>query len=411
HTLVSQGVVNNREAQSKHQIEGLFETSFAAHAAMEPRAAIVSVKKENAEVWCGSQDPFFVQRRVAKAIGRSASSVIVHPHRMGGAFGGRVPCQASEEAALLSQAVGAPVRIEWDRETEFAYNYFQPRFSHFIKAGITDEGQIDHWQHDFVSSPIITGLVPGNIAWIMDKVVADKGTARGSLLPYNINNQRVRYSDIRTPVSVGAWRGLGSAPNTFAIESMIDQLADTANIDPLSFRLKNLTSTQYRLAGVLKRVAKLAKWGSTSPVNIGRGIACAIYKNETYVAIIAEVEMDVAIKDLSIRKIYCVHDSGLVINPDQVENQIVGNIVWGCSMVLKEQITFAEGMVKQRNFDDYEFLRHSETPQMIIDLVKSDAPPTAVGESAFGPVAPAITNAIFAATGIRVSRLPMNFEN
>lgn len=411
HTLVSKGDVKPAPSTSTGRVEGLFETSFAAHAAMEPRAAIASEEGENVEIWCGSQDPFFVQRRVAKAIGYPSDSVTVHPQRMGGGFGGRVPCQASEEAAVLSKAVGQPVRVEWDRESEFTHNYFQPKYSHFISAEVNGDGLIDQWRHDFVSSPIITGLVPDNIAWILDKVVADEGTARGGLIPYRIENQCIRYSDIRTSIPIGAWRGLGSAPNTFAVESMMDDLAKKADMDPLELRLKNLDVTQDRLANVLKRVTALANWRRERPANIGLGLACAIYKGETYAAVVAEVEISHAEQAIQVRKIWCVQDSGLVINPDQVENQITGNIAWGCGMVLKEQITFDSGVIGQNNFDTYEILRHNEMPQTHIELVSSTESPTGVGESAFGPVAPAITNAIFSATGKRIRKLPIDLDN
>ena len=411
HTLVSKGDYASKSTVSLHRVQGRYDTSFAAHAAMEPRAAVVSVKRENVEVWCGSQDPFFVQRRVAKTIGYPSDHVTVYPQRMGGGFGGRVPCQASEEAAVLSKIIGKPVRVEWDRETEFTHNYFQPPFSHHISAGVTEEGQINFWQHDFVSSPIITGLVPENVVWFVDNVIADEGTARGSLLPYQIENQRVRYSDIRTPISIGAWRGLGAAPNSFAIESAIDELANSAGIDPLTFRLKNLKNSQNRLSVVLKRVAKIARWGRTLPQNSGLGIACAVYKGETPVAIVAEVGVDPKTEDIEVSRVWCVQDCGLVINPDQVENQIAGNIIWGCSMALKEQLTFEAGLVEQTNFDGYEILRHDEAPQMYIELVRSEEKPSGVGESAFAPVAPAIANAIFAATGKRPRRLPISLES
>jgi isoquinoline 1-oxidoreductase subunit beta len=410
HELISSGKIPNTPSSSVERIEAVFETSFAAHAAMEPRSAVASVKNRSAEIWCGSQDPFFVRGRVAKAAGFSSDSVTVYPRRMGGGFGGRVPCQASEEAVLLSKAVRRPVRVAWDRESEFTQNYFQPRFSHHISAGVTKEGLIDHWQHDFVSSPIITGLIPDNIAWIVDKVVADEGTARGSLMPYQVENQLVRYSDIRTSVPIGAWRGLGSAPNSFAMESMIDELARKADRDPLAFRLGNLTAKQGRLARVLKRAAAMAKWGRELRPGAGLGIACAIYKGESFAAVVAEVDIDTANQTIQVKEIWCAQDSGLVINPDQVENQIAGNIVWGCSMVLKEQVTFEAGMAGQGNFDTYEILRHNETPLIHTELVSSKERPSAVGETAFGPVAPAITNAIFAATGQRIRKLPVDPE-
>ena len=411
HTLTSSGDMDAGRGAAKYKATARYDTPFAAHAAMEPRAAIAWVKTDKVEVWCGSQDPFFVQRRVANAIGRTADDVVVHSHRMGGGFGGRVQCQASEEAALLSARVGRPVRVQWDREAEFQNNYFQPAFSHFIDAGVTSAGTISHWEHDFVSSPILTGPAPKNIAWVLDMVMADEGTARGSLPQYRVANRRVRYSDIRTQVPVGAWRGLGSAPNTFAIECMMDELAIAAGIDPLRFRLQNLPLESKRLAAVLRRVAEIAEWGQPAPADTGRGLACAVYKDRTAVAVVAEIQIDHAARDLRVTKAWCAQDCGLVVNPDQVENQIMGNMVWGCSVALKERITIEAGAVVERNFDSYEILRHHECPDMTVALVDSGAPPVGVGESALAPVAPAIANAIFAVTGRRIRRLPISYDS
>ena len=412
HTLKNSGDISKGRRAAKHRATAHYGTSFALHAAMEPRAGLAWVKEDRVEIWCGCQDPFFVQKRVAQAIGRNVGDVVVHTHRMGGGFGGRVPCQASEEAAILSAVVGYPVRVQWDRETECQNNYFQPSFSHFIDAGVTADGLLSHWQHDFVSSPIITGLVPRNIAWILDKVMADEGTARGSEPQYRVANMLVRYADIRTDVPIGAWRGLGTAPNTFAIESMMDELASTARLDPLEFRLQNLSPTSNRLARVLRRAAQMSGWHQRPLIDHGLGIACAVYKGQTAVAVVAEVKIDHAAEDVRINRIWCAQDCGLVINPSQVENQIMGNIVWGCSMALKERITITAGEVEESNFDTYEILRHDETPEMTVALIDApEQPPVAVGESAFGPVAPAIANAVFAATGRRIRNLPISYDS
>ena len=413
HTLSSAGDIGTGRARAVHQTTARYDTSFATHAQMEPRASVAWVKKDKVEVWCGSQDPFFVQRRIAKAVGRNVEDVLVHSHRLGGGFGGRTQCIASEEAAVLSAAVSKPVRVQWDRNAEFQNNYCQPVFSHFIDAGVNNEGEISHWEHDFISSPIMTGmiggLVPGIVTWAVDQVVTDKGTARGALSPYHLSNHRVRFSDIRTAVPTGAWRGLGTAPNNFAIESMIDELAVAAGIDPLDLRLLNLPPESQRLANVLRKVAEMAKWGQPVQPDTGMGIACAVYKGLTAVAVVAEVQMDHAARELRVTKTWCAQDCGLVVNPDQVENQIMGNIVWGCSMALKERLTVKAGSIEQRNFDTYNILRHHEAPEIIVELMDSSEAPVGVGESAFGPVAPAIANAIFSATGRRIRRLPISY--
>ena len=412
HVLSESGDLEQGRQRAAVAISARYDTPFAAHAAMEPRAAVASARPDGVEVWCGCQDPFFVRQRVARRLGRDEASVVVHPLRMGGGFGGRVFCQAAEEAALLSDAVGRPVRVQWDRAAEFQGSYFQPAFSHRIEAGITAEGRISHWAHDFVSAPIITGPVPGGIAWALDRLLADEGTARGAVAPYSLPHSRVRYSDIRTAVPVGAWRGLGSAPNAFAIESMVDELAAAAGIDPLVFRLNNLPSSSERLAGVLRRVAEISDWGRATAPDRGRGLACAVYKGETAVAVVAELEVDHAARRLRVARVWCAQDCGLVVNPSQVEGMVMGNVVWGCGAALKERIGFEAGRIEADNFDGYEILRQDDCPEITVALVEPPgAAPVGVGESAFAPVVPAVANAIFAASGRRVRRLPISYDS
>ncbi len=412
HVMAESGDIKAGAAVAKHRVSARYDTPFAAHAPMEPRAAVASVRDDKVEIWSGTQDPYFVQNRVASAIGRDAEDVVVHPLRMGGGFGGRVLCRASDEAALLSAAVGKPVRVQWSREAEFQNTYFQPAYSHQINAGVTEEGKISHWQHDFVSSPILTGLMPANVGWAAGIVMADSGTSRGALPPYQMANRRTRFSDIRTDVPIGPWRALGAAPNAFAIESMIDELATLASIDPLEFRLNNLPESEKRLVNVLQRVAEISNWDQTRTAkDFGRGMACAVYKGETPVAVVADVAIDHQVREIRVTRIWCAQDCGLVINPDQVENLVMGNIIWGCSMALKEQLSFDAGSVEQDNFHTYEILRHNEAPKMVVSLVEPGGAPFGVGESALPAVAPAITNALFAATGKRVRKLPLSYEN
>ncbi len=418
HTIIDEGE-NNTFVKNAKIVKSSYSTPCMAHASMEARAATAWVQQDKVEIWCGSQDPFFVKSRVAKQLGRDLNDVVVYSLRVGGGFGGRVLCQPAEEAALLSQLAGKPVKVEWSREDEFQNNYFQPPYSHLIEAGLRSDGRIDYWRHDFVSSPIITGPIPNSIAWVVDSFKADEGTARGSLNPYAIVNQRIRYSDIRTEVPIGAWRGLGSAPNCFAIESMMDELAHEANIDPLDFRLLNLSSGHEVLKNVLinlgkmKSAPKKPKQQSINSIeyDYGYGIACAVYKNQTPVAVAVDVVIDHSEQNISIRKINCVQDCGAIVNPQQVENQVIGNLVWGCSMAMKERITFEAGQVVENNFDGYQILRHDECPEMNIELVKSDKPATGAGEAALGPVAAAIANAVFDATGVRVRDLPITYDD
>ena len=412
HTLVEGGNESKANNAAKIALNAAYSTSFMAHAAMEPRAAVVSVTPASVDAWCGCQDPYFIRGRIASLLGRDAEEVVVHALPMGGGFGGRVLSQPAEEAAVLSARVGRPVKVSWTRETEFQQNYYQPMFSHAIDAGLSLDGKIAYWRHDFVSSPIIFGLVEEPLSLVLDAFVADEGTARGALSPYSAMHTRVRYSDIRTEIPIGAWRGLGAAPNTFAIESMIDELALAAGADALRFRLQNLDQKQSRLRRVLQRVGEISPWPQSAEAGAGLGIACAVYKGETPVAVVAEVRIDHRERDIKVTRLWCAQDCGLVINPDQVENQILGNLMWGCGLALKEKMTFSDGVADQTNFDAYEILRHLEAPAVVMDLIDAGSDkPVGVGEAALPPVAAAIANAVFAASGIRPRQLPFNYDN
>ncbi len=421
HVVADTGDVDAAQARAAIRIQARYDTSFLAHSPMEPRASVVWVRPGRTEVWCGTQDAYFVRGRVAGITGQDQEQVIVHPHRMGGGFGGRLQCQPSEEAARLSQAVGRPVRVQWDRETELGHNSFQPIYSHSIDAGVAPGGRLTHWQHDFVSSPIIFGPMPELLGegWLasgavglMDRFVPDMGSARGAVAPYQAADKRIRFASVRSPLPTSAWRGLGAAPNAFAIECAMDELAHAAGVDPLQFRLGNLAGADARLADVLSKAAEMAGWPRDPGPDRGLGIAAAVYKDKTPVAIVAEVHIDRDLEEIRPTHFWCAHDCGRVVNPDQVRNLIEGNVVWGCGLALKERITVEDGAISETNFHLYEPLRHSEAAKVEIALIEPPAaPPVGVGESALPPVAPALANAVFAATGQRLRRLPMSFDD
>jgi isoquinoline 1-oxidoreductase beta subunit len=227
-----------------------------------------------------------------------------------------------------------------------------------------------------------------------------------------MSNRRIRYAAVRTPIPINAWRGLGSAPNAFAIESMMDELGVIAGIDPMQFRLQNLPPSSERLANVLRKVAEISDWGRPTPPDTGRGLACAVYKDETAAAVVVDIQIDQTARAVRVTRAWCAQDCGLVLNPHQVESQIMGNIIWGCSMSLKEQITIAAGRVNEDNFHMYEPLRHEFAPELKVALVvPADTAPSAVGEAALPPVPAAIANGVFAATGRRHRHLPMTFDS
>jgi len=411
HTHVSDGDPEAAAASATHRLAARYDTALMAHAAMEPRAGVVSVTPDGVEVWTGTQDPWYMRALVARLTGHPDDRVLVHNHRMGGAFGGRKRCQATLEAAWLSAATRRPVRVQWTREDEFRGNFFQPPFSHHIDAGVDSEGRVSHWLHDFTAGPIIfdSVTIPEGLLWLSD-LVGDVGTTRGADPPYSISDRRIRFSDVRLPMVTGAWRGLGAAPNTTAVEIAMDELAELAGLDPIEFRLRNLAPEQARLAAVLREVAALSGWGIPTPEGVGRGVACSVY-HETFVAIVMEVVREPTSDAIRPVRAWCAHDCGLVISPDQVKAQIEGNIAWGCSMALYEQMTLRNGELTSDNFDSYPVLRQPFAPDVEISLIQnSSLPPTGVGEAAIAPAPAAVANAVSAATGRRVRRLPIARE-
>jgi CO/xanthine dehydrogenase Mo-binding subunit len=400
HTPVDEGSLDDGRALAVRTLDVRYDSPMTAHAAMEPRAGVAHVTESGAVVHTGSQDPWYVQGAVAQATGLSRDAVEVHNHRVGGAFGGRLLCQASVEAAWLSQAVGQPVKVQWTREEEFRFNYVGPEFSHRIETGLSGDGEIAFWHHRMVGSPILTtsALVPPHLRWAAD-LPADPGTWRGTDMPYRSTNRRVDFADVRGGMPTGAWRGLGAAPNTFAVECVMDELAGLAEADPIEFR-RGLAQNP-RLARVLERAGVMADW----PGRGGLGVAAAAYKSVTFVAVVARVRREHGRPVVD--KLWCAHDCGLVIAPDQVRAQIQGNLVWGVGMALFESFELEDGIARTANFDSYRLPRQADVPDMQIELVGGDAAPTGAGEAAFAPAAAAIVNALASLDGVRTRSLPV----
>ncbi len=403
HTELDHQTANHPPAEGK-TLSLRFDTPMMAHAAMEPRSGIVSVHDDGCEVWAASQDPFYIQRAIAKLLGFKVDQVVVQNHRLGGAFGGRIVCQAALEAAWLSAAVSRPVKVQWTREEEFSYNYAGPQFSHRILIDMDDDNRIRRWQHQFVASPITVprSLIPKPTHRILD-MVRDMGVARGSIAPYDFETQLVEYDASTIGMTTGAWRGLGSAPNAFAVECAMDEAAILAGEDPITFRLKHITDD--RLRNVLQRVRQLSDWsGRTHP-----GVAATIYKSATYVAVVAET----AIRDgtPTVTKLWCAQDCGLAVSPDRIRAQIEGNLIWAVSMVLLEEFTMERGIASSNNFDRYQIARQQHIPEIHIEIVESTAPPTGAGEPSLAPAVAAIANGFSRVTGQRVHKLPVRHPN
>lgn len=390
-----------------------FDIPPAAHAAMEPRAAVAEFAADGSlQLWVGSQDVFYQRDVVARRLGLDDDEITVHGHRLGGAFGAKTVCTVELEAAVLARAAGRPVKVQWTRAQEFRQSFHRAPSSHRVRVRM-DGGRLKHWWHGFVSAHILftNAAMP---PWLqrVSRFVGDAGVARGARLPYRAAARETRFALQRSPVLAGPWRGLGAGPNHFVIESVIDECARRAGQDPLAFRLAHVDDV--RLARVLQRAAANAGWGEPASAvpgeRVGRGLACGIYKEMSYAAVVADVAVapDGAVRVL---RLWCAHDCGRVVNVSQVRAQCEGNLVWGLGMVLMEGLALDErGNVAATSFADSPIPRLGDVPPMHIDLVDAGEPPTGAGETAIVAASGAIANAIRAATGVRLLSLPCRPE-
>jgi isoquinoline 1-oxidoreductase beta subunit len=369
-------------------VEAVYETPYQAHTPMEPLNCTVRLQSDSCEVWVGTQDPQGAQNAAAQASGVAYDHVKVHIPAIGGAFGRRASSDFVTEAVNVAKAAGNPVQVMWTREDDLQNGFYRPGAYHHMRAALDDSGKLQSWQHGVAAQSM------------------GDGVGAGAELPYAIPSIHINGVDVTLGVPVTIWRGAEYSYMTFAVESFIDEIAAAASIDPYKFRRGLLNDTP-RLQAVLDLAASKSGWDTTLPDGQGRGIAAFVYSNsDTYVAEVAEASVG-ADGTVRVHRVVCAVDCGLVINPAIAEAQVEGSIVQGLSAALKSEITFAGGRVKQTNFDSYPLLRLNEMPAVETYFVASSANPSGLGEPALPPIAPAVANAIFAATGKRVRRLPI----
>jgi isoquinoline 1-oxidoreductase beta subunit len=402
------------ETDGAWDVDLRIDVPLAAHAPIEPRAAVAEFAADGSlQLWVGSQDVFYQRDVMTRRLGLAADKVRVYGQRVGGAFGGKTICTVELEAAVLARAAAAPVKVQWTRAQEFRQAFHRPPSSHRIRARLKD-GRLADWWHSFASSHILftNAVLP---AWLqnMTDFIGDDGVARGAALSYRAPARRSEFDLVRLPVYTGPWRGLGAGPNGFAIESAIDECARQAAADPVHFRLAHIEDR--RLARVLERAAAAANWGiglpSAPDLRRGRGVACGIYKAMSYAAVVAEVEVDTVAASVKVLRLVCAHDCGRVINPDQVRAQCEGNLVWGLGMVLLEQLPVAGSQVAAATFAESPIPRMGEIPPMEIVLVDEGDAPTGAGETAIVASGAAIANALRDAIGLRLQRLPLRADD
>jgi isoquinoline 1-oxidoreductase beta subunit len=399
------------------------DVPMAAHAAIEPRCAVARFGtgddgKPKLDLWCATQDPFFMRDVMARDHGLPVERITVHNQRLGGGFGGRTVALIEREAAYAARAMKAPVKLQWTREDEFTGGFHRPPSSHRVKVRVGADGLVSDWWHALSSSHVIftsAGMPP----WMQTftDFVGDAGTARGQHAPYAFTRQRRSMQLTRVPLATGPWRGLGAGPNVLAIEAAMDAAARASRQDPVAFRLRHLANAPAgehladpaRLAVVLQRAAERAKRDApriaSAGERVGRGVACGVYKGLSVVAAVAEVV--ISAERIRVTRLWCSHDCGAMVDPRSVRAQVEGNLVWSLSLVLFDQLTAPEARAAQTGFADYALPRITDMPVLDIDLVASDKPPSGAGEAAIVAGAGAIYNALVAASGKQATRLPI----
>jgi nicotinate dehydrogenase subunit B len=384
------------------RVQATFKAPYIAHAQIEPMTALVSIQADKTEVWTSTQNPFGVRSAVAQALNLSSDAVIVYPLMSGGAFGRKsIADEVTLEAARLAKAFGNPVRVNWTRPEEFQFDHFRPAMLIEIDAGLNDKGEFVAWQYDLYAA----AYFPEGAS----RPTSSGANQNANLLDFyrQVPNAKTTFYQSVAPLPPYFWRNNGGSVNTLAREAVIDELAELAGQDPVSFRL-GLLADNPRLVAVLQAAVKQAGWqpgvGSTGQ---GFGVAASIAEG-TYIAEVAQVAVDKTTGKVKVKQFDVALDCGLVVNPALVEAQVEGAIVMqGTSGTLKEAITFSNGKVTNASFAEYAPLTFTEAPAVRVAIIEDKAQPMAgIGEPAVDPASAAIANAIYDAVGVRLRDLP-----
>jgi isoquinoline 1-oxidoreductase subunit beta len=396
------GDVDKAMASATTTVEATYQVPFLAHATMEPMNCTVHVRKDGCEVWVGSQAVARAQAAAAKAAGLPLDKVVVHNLLIGGGFGRRLEVDGVIRAVQIAQHVDGPVKVVWTREEDVQHDMYRPYFFDRMSAGLDGKGMPVAWNHRFAGSSIIARWLPPAF-----NNGLDPDTTEGAInLVYALPNLHVEYLRVEPPgIPTAFWRSVGPSHNVFVTESFIDELAAAAKQDPVAYR-RALLDKSPRAKTVLDLAAAKAGWGQPLSDRVGRGLSVQ-FAFATYMAHVAEVEVS---KDgtVRVRRVVCAVDCGTVVNPDTVQAQIQSAIIFGITAALYGEITLKDGRVEQTNFDTYQVLRMNEAPAIEVHIVQSSEPPGGMGEAGTSAIVPAVTNAIFAATGKRLRKLPID---
>jgi isoquinoline 1-oxidoreductase beta subunit len=383
------------------RLDASYELPFLAHATMEPVNATVHLKPDSCEIWTGTQVMTRVQSEAAKAAGLPVDKVIVNNHLLGGGFGRKLEPDMVVAAVRIAKEVDGPVKVVWTREEDIQHDVYRPVYRDTIAATLSN-GKIVGWKYRISGSSIMARWFPPGYAKGIDIDAVDSAID----MPYDIPNFHVEYVRAEPPaVTTGFWRGVGPNNNVFAIECFMDELARKAGKDPIEFR-KSMLDKNPRLLAALNLVAEKSGWGQPLPARVGRGVSVQP-SFASFIATVVEAEVD-EYGEVHLRRVTSAVDTGIAVNPDTVVAQLQGGMVFGLTAALYGEITIDKGRVQQSNFNDYRMLRIDQTPNIEVHVIKSGEAPGGIGETGVTAGPPALRNAIYAATGVALRRLPID---
>jgi isoquinoline 1-oxidoreductase beta subunit len=384
------------------KVEATYHLPFLAHATMEPMNCTVHVRNDGCEIWIGTQAIARVQEAAAKVAGLPVDKVVVHNHLLGGGFGRRLEADGAARAVEIAKHVDGPVKVVWTREEDIQHDMYRPYWLDRLSAGLDGNGMPVAWNNRFAGSSVIARWLPPAF-----NNGLDPDTTEGAIdLVYDLPNMHVEYVRVEPPgISTAFWRSVGPSHNVFVTESFMDELAAAAKRDAVAYR-RALLGKSPRAKAVLDLAAEKAGWGQPLPERVGRGVSLQ-FVFATYMAHVAEVEVakDGAVR---VRRVVCAVDCGIAVNPDTIRAQIQSAVVFGITAALHGEITLKDGRVQQTNFDTYQMLRMNEAPAIDVYIVQSSEPPGGMGEAGTSCIVPAVANAIFAATGKRLRKMPVD---
>jgi isoquinoline 1-oxidoreductase subunit beta len=386
------------------RLDSIYENPFLAHATMEPMNCTVQVKPDGCDIWVGTQIPTPAQSAVAQALGLAPEQVRIHNHYLGGGFGRRLEADFILQAALFARQVDYPVKVVWSREEDIQHDMYRPYYYDRISGGLDDKGNLVAWNHRVVGSSIMARFFPSAFKDGLDADAVD-----GAIdLVYDIPNFYVDYvREEPFAIPTAFWRGVGPTRNGYVVESFTDELAAAAKTDPVEFR-RALLGKSPRAMHVMERAAEMSGWGTDLGPRKGRGIS-VMKAMGSYLAQVAEITV-ADNGEVHVDRVVCVVDTGIAVNPDIIVAQMQSGIIFGLTAVLWGEITLEKGRVQQSNFDNYRIMRIYETPRIDVEVVKSGEDPGGIGEPGTAALAPAVLNAIFDATGVRLRKLPIKSD-